>query len=141
MSEEDDFLKRAEGQRGPASLLATATSAKRDVKVHYDVFSLFRPWQACRRCQENLDPDRSVDATALPDVGDLVCPHTRRAEYVKLVNAIRQGKNLNRLSHETWTSQATGERFAEVLWEEYAVKTAAPALLKKKEEPEADPEL
>lgn len=140
MSEaEQDPFAQEESRRGPRDVFGDEGASRGAVVVKYDVFSVFRPWQVCRRCQENFDPEKSVDPAALPDEGDIVCPHTRRAEYVALLNRCRtDNKSIRRLTHTVWSSQATGERFAEVSWEEYGVKKPT---AQSKKEPKADPEL
>jgi len=133
--EEREMIMR--GPRNPLEKPAKKTPAK----VCYDVFSLFRPWQACRRCQEALTLG---EVQPPPEAGDLACPHVRRKEFVDLCNRIRAGgpQAPTQLRLEIWSSQATGERFAEVLWEEPAPQAqGAPSVAGAAKQKKVDPEL
>lgn len=126
--------ERERAMRGPRNPLEKTTKKASGV-VHYDVFSLFRPWQACRRCQEALTLG---EVQPPPGEGDMECPHVRRKEFVLLCNRIRVGGPTApvQLRLEIWSSQATGERFAEVLWEEPVAGDAKAPAKEKKSDPE-----
>ena len=55
-----------------------------DWEYHCDVFLIHRPWHNCGRCQEDVQA-RKVE---LPDDGDITCPHTRRKNYLEVMQKI-----------------------------------------------------
>lgn len=60
-----------------------------DFKVRRRVFVIYRPWQDCARCTEQV----AAGVLLVPDdEGDLECPHTHVKEYQKVVNSILDGK-------------------------------------------------
>jgi len=61
-----------------------------DFKIHRRVFTIFRPWDNCSRCGQDL----ATKGTALPDSGDYDCPHTNLEEYEEVVNSCLDGKML-----------------------------------------------
>jgi len=59
-----------------------------DFKIHRKVFTIFRPWDNCARCGQDI----AAGGTALPDGGDYECPHTLLDEYEATVNSCLEGK-------------------------------------------------
>jgi hypothetical protein len=66
--------------------------------VHYvylcDVFVIFRPWETCPACLRKLrkKDDQGEVYLDLPETGDIVCPHTRKAEYIALGARLAKGE-------------------------------------------------
>lgn len=109
MSGEEDYLSpEARALRGP---VITGTQVKKTGRTRYEVFLVFRPWQTCRKCQENSEMDL--------DEGDAVCPHTRKKEYEELLNRMRSGTKDApiKLTHEQWVTKFN-EVFISMTWEE-----------------------
>jgi hypothetical protein len=79
-------------ERSPVDEIIQGAAARARTKAipyeyQHDVFVVFRPWENCPRCKAQLE---SGDL-ALPDEGDHVCPHTRRADYHALWRKIFAG--------------------------------------------------
>jgi len=107
---------REEAQRGPRSGFAEpAEERPRRMKVFHETYSIFRPWQGCQRCKKAIEEND----TLVPEEGDYVCPHTRHAEYITLMNRLRNADNAG-----PWKLQARefsndrGEIFVTIAWEE-----------------------
>ena len=105
-----------EGSRGPRlGFTDPAEARRRKMKVSQDTFLIFRPWQMCRRCQKQVEDGELL----LPEDSDLTCRHTRHAEYLALVNKLRNAdrNGAARLSYDEFNNDR-GERYAAVTWEE-----------------------
>lgn len=59
-----------------------------DFKIHRRVFTIFRPWDACARCGQDIASNK----VAVPDEGDYECPHTAKDDYEEIANDILAGK-------------------------------------------------
>lgn len=77
----------------------------------HDVFVVFRPWESCFRCgdlakrareAEEADSDGETPEKTWPDEGDMICPHTRRNEYLALWEQILSGQ-IRYLGHKEET--------------------------------------
>jgi hypothetical protein len=89
-------------------------------RVFSRVFVIWRPWEICKRCQDDLDTQKVV----LPNSGDYSCPHTQAVEYKEIVDRCLKGdgvvstkeafnlKNGTRCVHLEWL-EADPERMAE----------------------------
>lgn len=113
---------REEAQRGPRTGFAEpAEERPRRLKVFHETYSVFRPWQSCKRCQKAIEEN----AELLPEHGDYVCPHTRHDEYVALMNRIRNAGNAGpwKLGAREFSNDR-GEIYVTIAWEE---PEAAPA--------------
>ncbi len=53
------------------------------------VFTLWRPWEDCRRCKNAMEGDDPL--VVLPDEGDYTCPHVQTAEYKAIVDRCLSG--------------------------------------------------
>jgi hypothetical protein len=47
----------------------------------HEVFLIHRQWNQCRRCLAALESKK----VELPEVGDYLCPHNRKSEYITIV--------------------------------------------------------
>ena len=83
-----------------------------DFKLHREVFTLFRPWEKCKRCESEI----KVGTVIMPLVGDYVCPHTRKLEYEKISDDILDGKFL--FGSEQETSSPDGTVYISLRWYE-----------------------
>lgn len=81
-----------------------------DFKIHRDVFLIFRPWDACARCGADL----ASGAASLPDVGDYLCPHTKKEEYETTINDTLSGKHI--FGSEQEYPQKDGSLLMSVRW-------------------------
>lgn len=59
-----------------------------DYKIHRRVFTIFRPWDACARCGQDI----AANKASLPDDGDYECPHVAKDDYEEISNDILAGK-------------------------------------------------
>jgi hypothetical protein len=115
-------------------------AAKKKARFLYQcrVFTVFRPWQECHRCQKAFRPKKNADGVwedpelNMPDDEDYVCPHNENAEYIALVNRIAQGEV--QLIKRAVDTLKTGVVQALIEWGEPTAKD-------KKEESEAFPRL
>jgi hypothetical protein len=102
------------------------------------VFTVFRPWQECHRCQKMFRPKKNADGQwedaeiVMADGSDYVCPHNENVEYVALVNRIARGEV--QLVKRTLETLKTGVVQSLVEWGE-------PLFRSKKEESGAFPRL
>lgn len=75
------------GPRGPHEIQEKPKHQVFPFTHHLDVFVVFRPWEACKRCwkafEEGNEPEQEPN-----DSDDKVCPHTRRAQYLALMQRI-----------------------------------------------------
>jgi len=83
-----------------------------DFKIHRRVFTIFRPWDGCARCGQDI----ASGATALPDSGDYECPHTALDEYESIVNDILAGKMI--FGSEQEITQKDGSVLVSLRWYE-----------------------
>lgn len=88
-----------------------------DFKIHRKVFTIFRPWDGCSRCGQDLASGNA----ALPDDGDYSCPHVALDEYESTVNDILAGKMI--FGSEQEITQKDGTVLVSLRWYE---KIAAP---------------
>ena len=102
------------------------------------VYTLFRPWQECHRCQRAFRPKKNAEGNwedpeiVMPEDEDYVCPHNENDEYIELVNKIaREEVKLVRRGMDTLK---TGVVQAMVEWGE-------PLRREQKEEPGGVPRL
>jgi hypothetical protein len=97
-----------------------------DFKIHRKVFTIFRPWDGCARCGQDI----ASNAVSLPESGDYDCPHTALEEYEQTVNDILAGKMI--FGSEQEVVQKDGTVLVSLRWYE---KIAAK---KKKPQPRPD---
>lgn len=67
-------------------------------------FTVFRPWEACERCREDIANMR----VTLPSVGDYSCPHTNSKEYDAVVNKILAAEYLGQVPKNPTTVLPNG---------------------------------
>lgn len=63
---------------------------KYDFTIHRRVFLIYRPWERCQRCLDDV----SKNAVVLPATGDIDCPHNESKAYEDVVNKILAGTYL-----------------------------------------------
>ena len=120
-------LERKGGGRGKAKFLYQCR-----------VFTIFRPWQECHRCQRAFRPKKNAEGQwedpelQMPEDEDYVCPHNENDEYTALVNRIACDEV--KLVRRAVDTLKTGAVQALVEWGE-------PLLRKQKEEPGGVPRL
>lgn len=83
------------GRRGVSRVGASepdkvAGATKYDFLVKRRVFLVYRPWERCQRCLDDV----ANGATTPPASGDLQCPHNESAAYEQIVNKILDGSYL-----------------------------------------------
>lgn len=83
------------GGRGFSSVLPgeagkVAGATKYDFQVHRRVFLIYRPWERCQRCLDDV----ASNAVTPPAQGDIDCPHNELAAYEDVVNKILDGSYL-----------------------------------------------
>jgi hypothetical protein len=83
-----------------------------DFKIHRKVFTIFRPWDNCARCGQDI----AGGAVTLPDSGDHECPHTALDEYETIVNDILAGKMI--FGSEQEITQKDGSVLVSLRWYE-----------------------
>lgn len=142
------FMEQAQGGDRSESRFANLETelerhdpgSKKKAKFRYEfkVFTVFRPWQECHRCQRAFRPKKNADGQwedpdlEMPEGEDYICPHNESDEYMVLVNRIANGDvQLIRRSMDTLK---TGVVQAIVEWGE-------PLQKDKKEEAEPFPRL
>lgn len=67
---------------------AVPGAVKYPFKIHRRVFTIYRPWESCGRCKDDIGAQKTV----LPDVGDYECPHNNKSEYENVQNEILQAR-------------------------------------------------
>jgi hypothetical protein len=115
---------RSESRFSPMPFEREAAGGKKRPKYNYQcrIFTIFRPWQECRRCSHQLRSRKDEDGTivdpldALPDGADYVCPHNENRDYTILVN--RCASNEVALIRRTLETLKTGVVQALVEWGE-----------------------
>jgi hypothetical protein len=125
---------------GLESELEVHAGTKKKAKYTYEcrVFTVFRPWQECHRCQKAFRPKKNAEGQwedpdlEMPEDEDYICPHNEMAEYSQLVNKISRGEA--RLIRRSLETLKTGVVQALLEWGE-------PNFTDKKEEPEPFPRL
>lgn len=89
------------------------------VKVYRRVFLIFRAWECCPRCKDNI-ADASIN---LPkNDGDIACRHLQTSEYEEVMNACMRGDAL--LKSETEITSKEGHIYVSVQWMVPVVKPA-----------------
>jgi hypothetical protein len=83
-----------------------------DFKIHRRVFTIFRPWNDCARCGQDI----GSGAASLPEEGDYECPHTALGEYEEIVNQILAGKLI--FGSEQEITQKDGSVLVSLRWYE-----------------------
>jgi hypothetical protein len=68
--------------------LAITGAIKYRYKIHRKVFTIYRPWEGCSRCKDDI----ANTVVTLPDVGDYECPHITRSDYEKIADDILAGR-------------------------------------------------
>jgi hypothetical protein len=100
--------------KGPNLISSEVKEDKVSVEVamqqHTKVFTLWRPWESCKRCQVALD----IDETLLPDDGDYTCPHVQTEEYKKTVDLCLRGDAV--LTAKEMFNLPNGSRCVHVEW-------------------------
>jgi len=81
-----------------------------DFFVKRKVFLVFRPWESCSRCQNDVASGK-VD---LPDDGDHNCPHTQIKEYEEVVNKCLAAEYI--LAGENEVNQKDGSIVVSLRW-------------------------
>jgi hypothetical protein len=61
---------------------------KYSAKIHRRVFTIYRPWDSCSRCKDDVANNK----VAIPDAGDYDCPHNNKDDYEKVINDILAGR-------------------------------------------------
>ena len=82
------------------------------MQQHTKVFTLWRPWDECRRCHAELSSDDAV--ASLPEDGDYTCPHVQVEEYKKTVNMCLRGDAV--LTSKEMFNLPNGSRCVHVEW-------------------------
>ena len=83
-----------------------------DFKIHRKVFTIFRPWENCARCGQDI----AAGGSTLPDSGDYECPHTQLDDYETTVNDILAGKLI--FGSEQEITQKDGSVLVSLRWYE-----------------------
>lgn len=83
-----------------------------DFKIHRRVFTIFRPWDGCARCGQDI----AAGGASLPESGDYECPHTALEEYETIVNDILAGKMI--FGSEQEITQKDGSVLVSLRWYE-----------------------
>ena len=113
------------------------TKLKARFRYQCRVFTLFRPWQECHRCQKAFRPKKDANGEwvdpelVMPDDEDYVCPHHENEEYVTLINKVANAEV--KLVRRSMDVLKTGVVQSLVEWGE--------PLQRQKEEPEVFPRL
>lgn len=63
---------------------------KYDFNIRRRVFLVYRPWEKCQRCLDDV----ANNSVVLPATGDIDCPHNELKAYEEVVNKILDGKYL-----------------------------------------------
>lgn len=123
-----------------ADLEKNLPAARKKARFLYQcrVFTVFRPWQECQRCQKAFRPKKNANGEwedpelQMPEDEDYLCPHNENDDYMSIVNRIAQGEV--QLIKRTLDTLKTGVVQAVIEWGE-------PLARDKKEESEAFPRL
>lgn len=75
---------------GPGEAGKIQGATKYDFKVKRRVFLVYRPWERCQRCLDDV----ASGAVAPPAQGDIDCPHNELSSYEEVVNRILDGSFL-----------------------------------------------
>lgn len=83
------FSTRSKGfsSVGPGEAGKVSGATKYDFKVRRRVFLVYRPWERCQRCLDDV----ASGAVTPPAQGDIDCPHNELAAYEEVVNKILDG--------------------------------------------------
>lgn len=83
-----------------------------DYASHRRVFLIYRPWNACPRCSDDL----ATQKVSLPDDGDITCPHTSLREYKETKDRALAGQLIWGAEQET--TQRDGTIVVSAVWYE-----------------------
>ena len=81
------------------------------VIYHSRVFVLWRPYEACPRCSNDIN---SGDVQ-IPENGDYACPHNDNHEYEQIVNICLSGKALLQ-KQEFFNRRENDARCVHIMW-------------------------
>lgn len=95
-----------------------------DVTVKRGYFTTFRPWSDCQRCKSDL----AAALIDLPEMGDLICPHTNLSSWEDIYKQAAKGRY--KVISEQEIMQRDGSVVVSVAWFIYSKK-------KKKKAPDA----
>lgn len=91
---------------------ATEMAVPVQVKHHARTYLLWRPYESCKRCQEEFDRDQVI----LPTEGDYTCPHVQTEQYRTTMSNCLSGKGT--LLHKEHFMLQDGRRLVLVEWAE-----------------------
>ncbi len=74
------------------------------------VFTLWRPWEECRRCYKAFKQEEIT----LPEDGDYTCPHVQSAEYKTIVDTCLRGDAV--LTAKEMFNLPNGSRCVHIEW-------------------------
>jgi len=75
-----------------------------------EVFTLWRPWELCRRCMSAV----ATKAVELPETGDYTCPHVQSTEYKNIVDTCLRGDAV--LTSKEMFNLPDGSRCVHIEW-------------------------
>ncbi len=78
------------GTVGPDEPGKIAGTTKYDFVIKRRVFLIYRPWESCQRCLDDV----ANNSVALPSSGDHECPHNELPSYEDVVTKILAGAYL-----------------------------------------------
>lgn len=88
------------------------SAEKLDWEYHNEAFTVFRPWENCDRCKQRI----MSQLVELPEEeGDLVCPHTNKKLYERVINDAREPDKAI-VGRSAFTSLKDGTMIAQVEW-------------------------
>jgi hypothetical protein len=87
-----------------------------DVVAKRGYFTTYRPWEYCPRCKDDI----ASQTVALPEAGDLICPHTNIASWEDVYQ--RAAKGQVRVVAEQELVQKDGTVVVSVAWLVYSPK-------------------
>ncbi len=70
---------------------------------HHEVFVIYRPWWECERCNTAIATNKVV----LPDDSDIVCPHTRRTQYLDIKHKMLNKGYIRQIEREETLKDGT----------------------------------
>jgi len=80
------------------------------MRQNTEVFTLWKPWEECRRCLAAMD----ANTTLLPDEQDYTCPHVQTEEYKRVINLCLRGDGV--LTTKEMFNLPNGNRCVHVEW-------------------------
>lgn len=81
-------------------------------RVFSKVFVIWRPWETCKRCIQELDDEN----LQLPSNGDYTCPHVNSVEYKDTIDRCLRGEGI--ISTKEAFNLKNGTRCVHVEWME-----------------------